>query len=382
MDDPALRDLIERVRAARADGTTLDIRGGGTKAWYGEAPAGEPLATGALRGISSYEPSELVVTVRAGTPLPELEAALAEKGQCLPFEPPRFGAASTVGGMVAAGLAGPARAAVGGVRDYVLGASLLNGRAEVLSFGGQVMKNVAGYDVARLLAGSMGTLGVICEVSLKVLPVPVARTTLRFDVEQAEAIRLLNTWGGQPLPLNASAWWQGVLVLRLAGAAAAVEAAVQRLGGEVVDPALADSFWTGLRDQTDEFFAQAQAHAQVAATSAGADAAPSAPADASPPAPALWRLSVPAVAPPLALEGDTLVEWGGSQRWLFSDAPAATVRSAAAAAGGHATLYRAQDKSPGVFGPLSEPLARIHHGLKTAFDPDRVFNRGRQYPDL
>jgi glycolate oxidase FAD binding subunit len=380
MDDPALRDLIERVRAARADGTTLDIRGGGTKAWYGEAPAGEPLATGALRGISSYEPSELVVTVRAGTPLAELEATLAEKGQCLPFEPPRFGSASTVGGMVAAGLAGPARAAVGGVRDYVLGATVLNGRAEVLSFGGQVMKNVAGYDVARLLAGSMGTLGVICEVSLKVLPVPVARTTLRFDVEQAEAIRLLNTWGGQPLPLNASAWWQGVLVLRLAGAAAAVEAAVQRLGGEVVDPALADSFWTGLRDQTDEFFAQA--HAQVAATSAGADAAPSAPADASPPAPALWRLSVPAVAPPLALEGDTLVEWGGSQRWLFSDAPAATVRSAAAAAGGHATLYRAQDKSPGVFGPLSEPLARIHHGLKTAFDPDRVFNRGRQYPDL
>jgi glycolate oxidase FAD binding subunit len=281
--------------------------------------------------------------------------------------------------MVAAGLAGPARAAVGGVRDYVLGASLLNGRAEVLSFGGQVMKNVAGYDVARLLAGSLGTLGVICEVSLKVLPVPVARTTLRFDVEQAEAIRLLNTWGGQPLPLNASAWWQGVLVLRLAGAAAAVEAAVQRLGGEAVDPALADSFWTGLRDQTDEFFAQA--HAQVAA-SATADAAPSAPADASPPAPALWRLSVPAVAPPLALKGDTLVEWGGAQRWLFSDTPAANVRSAAAAAGGHATLYRAQDKSPGVFGPLSEPLARIHHGLKTAFDPDRVFNRGRQYPDL
>jgi glycolate oxidase FAD binding subunit len=377
--DPALQALIEQVRAARADGTRLDIRGGGTKAWYGEAPQGVPLDVTGLRGISSYEPTELVVTVRAGTPLAELEAALAEKGQCLPFEPPRFADTGTVGGMVAAGLAGPARAAVGGVRDYVLGASLLNGRAEVLSFGGQVMKNVAGYDVARLLAGSLGTLGVICEVSLKVLPVPVARTTLRFDVEQAEAIRLLNTWGGQPLPLNASAWWQGVLVLRLAGAAAAVEAAVQRLGGEAVDPALADSFWTGLRDQTDEFFAQA--HAQVAA-SATADAAPSAPADASPPAPALWRLSVPAVAPPLALKGDTLVEWGGAQRWLFSDTPAANVRSAAAAAGGHATLYRAQDKSPGVFGPLSEPLARIHHGLKTAFDPDRVFNRGRQYPDL
>ena len=293
------------------------MRGGGTKGFLGGVPRGEVLDVRALAGISAYEPTELVVTVRAGTPLAELEAALAERGQGLPFEPPRFGVGAggdsknssdrsgtngaanggTVGGMVAAGLAGPARAAVGSVRDYVLGATMLDGRGQLLSFGGQVMKNVAGYDVARLLAGSMGTLGVICEVSLKVLPVPVARTTLRFDVEQAEAIRLLNTWGGQPLPLNASAWWQGVLVLRLAGAAAAVEAAVQRLGGEVVDPALADSFWTGLRDQTDEFFAQA--HAQLAATAATADAAPSAPADASPPAPALWRLSVPAVAPPL-----------------------------------------------------------------------------------
>jgi glycolate oxidase FAD binding subunit len=385
--DPALQWLIDRVRAARADGTALDIRGGGTKTWYGEAPQGAPLDVTGLRGISSYEPSELVVTVRAGTPLAELEAALAEKGQCLPFEPPRFGspgAASTVGGMVAAGLAGPARAAVGGVRDYVLGATLLNGRAEVLSFGGQVMKNVAGYDVARLLAGSMGTLGVICEVSLKVLPVPVARTTLRFDVAQADALRMLNTWGGQPLPLNASAWWQGVLVLRLAGAAAAVQAAVQRLGGEVVDPALADSFWTGLRDQTDEFFEQAhqQRMRATAAPQALAHAALDTSPDTSPPAPALWRLSVPAVAPPLALEGDTLVEWGGAQRWLVSHAAAAEVRAVATAAGGHATLYRAQDKSPGVFGALSEPLARIHHGLKTAFDPDRVFNRGRQYPDL
>jgi glycolate oxidase FAD binding subunit len=371
--DPALRDLIDRVRASRANGTALDIRGGGTKAWYGEQPMGEPLATGALRGISSYEPSELVVTVRAGTPLAELETVLAEKGQCLPFEPPRFGAASTVGGMVAAGLAGPARAAVGGVRDYVLGATLLNGRAEVLSFGGQVMKNVAGYDVARLLAGSMGTLGVICEVSLKVLPVPVARTTLRFDVAQADALRMLNTWGGQPLPLNASAWWQGVLVLRLAGAAAAVDAAVARLGGEVVDPALADGFWTGLRDQTDEFFVEANRQVTASGAAALADAAQSVPA--------LWRLSVPAVAPPLALEGDSLVEWGGAQRWLVCSAPASEVRAAAAAAGGHATLYRAQDKSPCVFAPLSAPLARIQRDLQTAFDPDRVFNRGRLYPE-
>jgi FAD/FMN-containing dehydrogenase len=315
--------------------------------------------------------------------LAELEAALAEKGQCLPFEPPRFGAVGvastegaaggvggtgggtaggTVGGMVAAGLAGPARAAVGGVRDYVLGATLLNGRAEVLSFGGQVMKNVAGYDVARLLAGSLGTLGVICEVSLKVLPVPVASTTLRFDVSQVEALRLLNTWGGQPLPLSASAWWQGVLVLRLAGAAAAVDAAVARLGGEVVDPAMADAFWSGLRDQRDEFFLEAGK-----AQHAGA---------------VLWRLSVPSVAPPLALEGDTLVEWGGAQRWLVCSAPAAAVRAAATAAGGHATLYRAQDKSAGVFTPLSAPLARIQQQVKAAFDPDGVFNRGRLTPEF
>jgi glycolate oxidase FAD binding subunit len=380
--DPALQRLIEQVRAARSDGTSLDIRGGGTKTWYGEAPQGAPLDVTGLRGISSYEPTELVVTVRAGTPLAELEAALAEKGQCLPFEPPRFdavGVASTegaaggvggtgggtaggtVGGMVAAGLAGPARAAVGGVRDYVLGATLLNGRAEVLSFGGQVMKNVAGYDVARLLAGSLGTLGVICEVSLKVLPVPVARATLRFDVNQAEALRLLNAWGGQPLPLSASAWWQGVLVLRLAGAAAAVDAAVARLGGEVVDPAMADAFWTGLRDQSDEFFLEAGK-----AQHAGA---------------ALWRLSVPSVASPLALEGDTLVEWGGAQRWLVCSAPAAAVRAAATAAGGHTTLYRAQDKSAGVFTPLSAPLARIQRDLQAAFDPDGVFNRARLYPD-
>jgi glycolate oxidase FAD binding subunit len=406
--DPALRALTEQVRAARADGTLLDIRGGGTKAWYGEAPQGTPLDVTGLRGISSYEPTELVVTVRAGTPLAELEAVLAEKGQCLPFEPPRFSAVGvvgaegaagalggtaggTVGGMVAAGLAGPARAAVGGVRDYVLGATLLSGRAEVLSFGGQVMKNVAGYDVARLLAGSMGTLGVICEVSLKVLPVPVARTTLRFDVGQAEALRLLNTWGGQPLPLSASAWWQGVLVLRLAGAAAAVDAAVARLAGEVVDPAMADAFWRGLRDQSDEFFVEALRAVSADAVSVqegppetgtlGSQASAIATTHDVPPAASLWRLSVPSVAPPLPLEGDTLVEWGGAQRWLVCSAPAAQVRAAAAAAGGHATLYRAQDKSAGVFTSLSAPLARIQRDLQAAFDPDRVFHRGRLYPD-
>ena len=371
MSDPALQALIDRVRAARASKRPLNITGGNTKTFYGESPQGEPLDVTALAGISSYEPTELVVTVRGGTPLAELEAALAEQGQCLPFEPPRYAAGSlhdgtaplrgTVGGMVAAGLAGPARAAVGGVRDYVLGATLLNGRAEVLSFGGQVMKNVAGYDVSRLLAGSMGLLGVICEVSLKVLPVAVATTTLRFELAEAAALQQLNRWGGQPLPINASAWWQGTLVLRLSGAAAAVQSATQKLGGEVVDPALAAAFWTGLRDHTDEFFVGAGKAVAGGAT--------------------LWRLSVASTAPPLALPGEQMVEWGGAQRWVVTTAPAARLREAAAAAGGHATAFRGA-KASGALAPLSAPLARIHHEMKTAFDPDRIFNPGRLYPDL
>ena len=366
MQDPALARLIDQVRAAKARKASLDIRGCGSKAFYGEAARGsEPLALRELAGISSYEPSELVVTVRAGTPLVELEEALAEKNQCLAFEPPRFGpdsAAGTVGGMVAAGLAGPARAAVGGVRDFVLGATLLNGRAEVLSFGGQVMKNVAGYDVSRLLAGSLGVLGVILEVSIKVLPKAPASTTLRFDLDEAEALRRLHTWGGEPLPLNASAWWERALVVRLAGATAAVQAAAKKLGGEVIEPALADTFWRGLRDHRDEFFTSAEKAAQGSAS--------------------LWRLGVPATTPPLKLPGEQLVEWGGAQRWLCTGAPALAVREAAAAVGGHATLFRARDKSVGVFAPLTTPLARIHRELKLAFDPDRLFNPGRLYPGL
>jgi glycolate oxidase FAD binding subunit len=359
---PAVAHLIDQVQTARAQKTALDIRGGNTKAFYGEIPRGEPLDVRPLTGISSYEPTELVVTARAGTSLAELEATLAEQGQCLPFEPPRFGPGGTVGGMVAAGLSGPARAAVGSLRDYVLGATLLNGRGEVLSFGGQVMKNVAGYDVSRLLVGSLGVLGVLCEVSLKVLPCATATQTLRFNMDEAAALKCLNEWGGQPLPLNASAWWEGTLVVRLSGAAAAVQAAQARLGGELIEPAMAATFWAGLRDQTDEFFAGA-AKAVVGGAS-------------------LWRLSVPQTAAPLKLSGEQLVEWGGAQRWLCTSAPAAQLREAAAAVGGHATLFRSLDKTGGVFAPLKPPLDRIHHELKTAFDPDGIFNPSRLYPGL
>jgi len=374
VNDPELQGLVDRVQAARANGTTLCIRGGGSKAFYGEAAQGELLDTRVLAGTSSYEPTELVVTTRCGTPLAELEALLATKGQCLPFEPPHFGAAgtrvgeeaaereATVGGMVAAGLAGPSRAAVGSVRDYVLGATMLNGRGEVLTFGGQVMKNVAGYDVSRLLAGSLGTLGLVLEVSLKVLPVAPATLTLLLEMDEATALARLNAWGGQPLPVNASAWWNGSLLLRLRGAVAAVHAARAHIGGEAVEADAAAAFWEGLRNHHDEYFVKAQAEVQAGG--------------------ALWRLSVPQTAPPLALGGDLLIEWGGAQRWLSSALPAAAVREATAGVGGHATLFMAQDKSAGVFATLSTPLARIHRELKKSFDPSGVFNPGRLYPGL
>jgi glycolate oxidase FAD binding subunit len=369
-NDPALQLLIDRVQSARAAGAQLCIRGGGSKDFYGEPPQGEPLDTRVLEGISSYEPTELVVTARCGTSLAELEALLETKGQCLPFEPPHFGdpdldprsRGATVGGMIAAGLSGPSRAAVGSVRDHLLGATLLNGKGEVLTFGGQVMKNVAGYDVSRLLAGSMGALGLILEVSLKVMPIAPATLTLRMEMDQARAIAQLNAWGGQPLPLNASAWWDGNLIVRLRGALAAVQAARTTIGGQVVEPQFASPFWAGLRNHGDEFFEGAHAAVKTGA--------------------ALWRLSVPPTTPPLALSGEMLIEWGGAQRWLCSAMSANAVRDAAAAAGGHATLFAARDKSPGAFAPLKSPLDRIHRELKKAFDPSGIFNPGRLYPGL
>jgi glycolate oxidase FAD binding subunit len=342
----------ERVLAAAADKAPLRIRGGGTKDFYGNALAGDLLDTASHAGIVAYEPTELVVTARGGTRLAELEAVLGEKGQLLAFEPPHFGEA-TIGGCVAAGLSGPRRASAGAVRDYVLGVKLLDGKGEVLNFGGQVMKNVAGYDVSRLMAGALGTLGLMLEVSLKVLPKPHAEATLRLALPQDKAIEAMNRWGGQPLPVSATCWSGGLLTVRLSGARAAVAAARERIGGEPI--ADAEGFWRGVREQQADFFA--------------GDAA-------------LWRLSVPASTPPLDLPGAQLIEWGGALRWLAFDAPAALVREAAARAGGHATLFRGGDKSVGAFQPLPAPLMQIHQNLKRNFDPQGLFNPGRLYPEL
>ncbi len=360
--DPALARLIERVLLAQADRAALDIRGGGTKNFYGGVAKGEPLPMTGLAGISSYEPTELVVTVRAGTPLSELEAALEEGGQCLAFEPPRFAPGGTVGGMVAAGLSGPARATAGSVRDHLLGLTLLNGRGEVLSFGGQVAKNVAGYDVSRLIVGSLGILGVICEVSLKVLPVNRATATLCFDWEEPRALEQLSMWASQPLPVSASAWHDGQLHVRLAGAAAAVSAACGKLGGAVVAPETARLWWQDVRDQAQEFFSLS------ASDLAGGQC--------------LWRLSLPATAAPVKLPGRQFIEWHGAQRWWRTAAATQEVREAAARAGGHATLVRGAGRTDAVFSPVSEALMRIHRELKRAFDPAGIFNPGRLYAEL
>lgn len=364
--EQALEHFKQQVKSAAAGKTALRIHGGGSKDWYGQELAGEPLDTRAYSGIVAYDPTELVITARCGTPLAEIEAALAAENQMLAFEPPHFGEHATIGGVFASGLSGPRRPAAGAVRDFALGAVLLDGRGEVLRFGGQVMKNVAGYDVSRLLAGSLGTLGLILQVSLKVLPKPFAEATLRFELDQAQAIAQLNAWAGQPLPISASAWHDDMLILRLSGAQAAVSAAQIKLGGEQVQDADAEQFWTPLREQNIGFFDDADL---------GADAKSA----------ALWRLSVPGTTAPLLDEYLQLIEWGGAQRWLKADSSAATaaiVRAAAAQAGGHATLFRGGDKSVGVFQPLAPAIDRIHRNLKTAFDPDAIFNPGRMFAHL
>jgi glycolate oxidase FAD binding subunit len=357
--EQVLQQFRERIAAAHAARTPLRLRGSGSKDWYGGASEGELLDTRAYHGIVDYEPSELVVTARCGTPLAELEQALARQNQMLAFEPPHFGPGATVGGMVASGLSGPRRQGAGALRDFVLGVNLVDGRGELLRFGGKVMKNVAGYDVSRLIAGSLGTLGLVAEVSLKVLPRPVSETTLVFAFDQQEALDKLNAWSGRALPVSSSAWQDGQLALRLSGANAAVSAAARELGGETMPEA--ERFWHDLREQRSAFF------------SGAADAGD-----------ALWRLALPTISPPLDLPGRQLVEWGGGQRWLRADAglDAGTIRAAASGRGGHATLFRGGDKRPGVFAPLQPALARVHRRLKDTFDPAGILNRARMYNEF
>ncbi len=350
--------FADTIRIAAERKAPLHICGGGSKEFYGNRIVGQNISmldVTAYSGIVAYEPTELVVTARTGTRLADLEAQLHKHRQMLAFEPPHFGAAATLGGCIAAGLSGPRRASVGAVRDFVLGVRMLDGRGDDLRFGGQVMKNVAGYDISRLMTGSMGTLGLLLEISLKVLPLPPMEMTLSLQMKQAVAIEKMNLWAGKPLPISATCFCNDALTLRLSGAEAAVHAAHMKLGGEEVAEAAA--FWQSVREQTHLFFQ---------------------------PGKSLWRLSMKSTTPPLSLPGQQLIEWGGALRWLISDAAmdAETVRAAAKTAGGHATLFRSGESSAAAFHPLTAEMMSIHRRLKEKFDPMGILNPGRMYPEL
>ena len=352
MTDP-VQVLAESIRTAADAKRPLRIRGAGSKTFYGNATSGDDLDVSGYCGIIEYEPTELVITARAGTPLAEIETAMCEQGQMLGFEPPHFGGNPTLGGCIAAGLSGPRRPYAGSARDFVLGLRMLDGRGTDLRFGGQVMKNVAGYDVSRLITGSLGTLGVILEVSLKALPLPPSEMTLCREQTQAEALTLMNEWAGKPLPVTATCHVDGRLFVRLSGATPAVRSAAARLGGETVTDGTA--FWHSIRDQQNAFFS----------------------GDAP-----LWRLSLSSTTSELPLPGAQLIEWGGALRWLRSDSDAMSVRKMARSGDGHATLFRSINTRTGAFHPLPSAMLKLHKRVKQAMDPAGILNPGRMYPEL
>ena len=352
MDADQTDQLVATVRAAASAHRALRIVGGNSKAFLGRStPVANILSVAAHCGVVSYEPQELVITARAGTPLTEIESTLAQHGQMLAFEPPHYGATATLGGTIACNLSGPRRPFAGAARDFVLGVELINGRGERLRFGGQVMKNVAGYDISRLMSGAFGTLGVLLNVTLKVLPRATATLTLRHEYSSTDAVERMNAWAGKPLPISATAFDGAALYTRLEGAETALRAARLKLGGEVEPRA---DYWLSVREHTHGFFR-----------------------DTRP----LWRLALPPASAPLALNGKMFFEWNGALRWFYSDESAEKIRAAIALSGGHATAFRGQARDA-VFHPLAAPLAQLHHNLKAAFDPHRILNPGRMYAEF
>ena len=349
MADAFIGALCERVKDHAARKAPLRIRGGGTKDFYGAAREGEVLDVASYAGIVAYEPKELVVTVRAGTKLRDLEAELASQRQMLAFEPPHFGESATIGGTVACAFSGPRRPYAGSLRDFVLGTRIVNGKGEDLSFGGRVIKNVAGYDVSRLMAGALGTLGVITEISFKVLPRPAVETTLAFEWEEERATQQVNLWAGLPLPLSATSWQGGQLRVRLSGAPTAVAAAKAKMGGDEID---AGVYWEDLREHRLPFFREGVA---------------------------LWRLSLPQTAPRIPTPKAQLIEWGGGVRWTEGPVDVIELRSIVEKLGGHAMIFRGGSAADGIFHPLRPALGKIHKRLKLAFDPADILNPGRMY---
>ena len=388
MDADLTEPLSARIRTAADDGTPLAIAGGGTKDFLGRITQAERFDVSTHRGIVTYEPTELVLSARGGTPLAEVNAVLAEKGQTLAFEPPAFGEAATIGGAVAAGLSGPARPYAGAARDFVLGTRVLNGRGEALRFGGEVMKNVAGYDVSRLMTGAFGTLGVLLEVSLKVLPRPARVRTLAFETSAEEAIARCNAWAAKPLPITGACHHDGRLYVRLAGTEGGIAAAADALGGEtgggetvgggIIDGETIDGGTLGSETSDGETGGGEGLDGGLLWTALGEQTLPFFTRDGPP----LWRVSAPPGAAALGIGGDCLIDWGGAQRWLRTDAPAAEVRAAAERAGGHATLFRGGDRTDAVFHPPAPAVLKLHERIKAAFDPAGILNPGRMYEGI
>jgi len=347
--------LAAEVEQALASGEALQIVGAGTKSFYGRATRGRPLEAGKHTGIVAYEPSELVITARTGTPLEAVETLLADHGQMLAFEPPWFGEAATIGGTVACNFSGPRRPYAGSARDFVLGTRVINGRGEVLRFGGEVMKNVAGYDVSRLMTGALGTLGVLLEVSLKVLPAPERESTRCLEVDAGRGVRMMNELAGRPLPLSGAAWVDGRMYVRLSGSDAGVASATAEIGGDELSAPESRRFWTDLGEQRLPYFCGDRP---------------------------LWRLSVPPATDVMAIDGDWLVDWGGAQRWVRTVAAPDQVRRNATDAGGHATAFRGGDRAGDIFHPLEGAMLALHQRIKTAMDPQGIFNPGRMYAGL
>lgn len=354
--DTDLTELLQSaVCSAIEDRQSLEIIGSGSKRFLGREPSGVRLGVAGHRGIIRYEPSELVLTARSGTPVDEIESELARHGQMMAFEPPRLGKGATLGGTMACNLSGPRRAFAGATRDFVLGTRLINGKGEVARFGGEVMKNVAGYDVSRLMAGAMGTLGLLLDVSLKVLPFPAIERSLIFELDEQGALLRMTRYAGRPLPISAAAWCAGVMYLRLSGSESGVAAACSDLGGDELPCDAASAFWDALREQ------------QLTAFSGDG---------------VLWRLSVPPATGPLSLDGEAIIDWGGALRWLRTDVDPVRIRQVAGEAGGHAVAFRDGDRSGSIFQPMDKVLTQLHRRVKDALDPHGLFNPGRMYAEL
>ncbi len=353
MKNDQTEHMQTQINEAIASKQALVIRGGRSKDFLGRKVGCTHLSTTQHTGVTKYEPGELILTARSGTSLKEINDLLAEQGQMLAFEPPAFGDDATLGGTIACGLSGPRRPYAGSARDFVLGTKIINGKGEILHFGGEVMKNVAGYDVSRLMTGAYGTLGLLLEISLKTMPSPEQETTLVFEHNAEQAIQRINHLASQPLPISGACHLNGKLYLRLSGLTVSVNAACKELGGETLDDA--QTFWEQLREQQLPEFKTEKS---------------------------FWRISVPPTTAPLPLSGETIIDWGGGLRWLTSDEVSQSIRQAALKAGGHATLFRNHDGFGEVFQPLNPAIKQLHNKLKHAFDPHDILNPGRMYLDI